>query len=50
MTIPLGELISIVYEKYLLLYGDEELASVAASVVVSEMLAAAGENQLGQAA
>lgn len=38
----LGELISTVYEELLSMYGDEELASVAAAAVINDLLAASG--------
>ena len=38
-TISLGDLVSLFYEEYLSLYGDEELASVAAAATVNELLA-----------
>lgn len=41
----LGELISTIYEEFLAMYGDEELASVAAAAVINDMLAAAGPHQ-----
>jgi hypothetical protein len=34
----LGELINVFYEEFLQLYGDEELASIAAAAVVNDML------------
>jgi hypothetical protein len=37
-TLTLGELISLFYEEYLALYGDEELASVAAAATINELL------------
>lgn len=44
--LALGDLISLFYEEYLLKYGDEEIASVAAAATVNELLAAqaAGED------
>jgi len=36
----IGELISLFYQEFLALYGDAELASVAASTVITELLAA----------
>lgn len=50
MTIPLGELISLVYERFLKLYGDEELASVAAAVVINEVLASSKAGRLSESA
>lgn len=37
---PLGELISLFFEEYLVLYKDEELASVAAAATINELLSA----------
>ena len=37
--VTLGDLISLFYEEYLALYGDEELASVAAAATINELLA-----------
>lgn len=34
----LGELISVVYEEFLALYGDRELASVATAALINDML------------
>lgn len=34
----LGDLISLFYEEYFALYGDEELASVAAAATINEFL------------
>lgn len=36
----LGELISIFYARFLELYGDEELASVATAAVINDLLSA----------
>jgi len=36
--ITLGDLIALFYEEYLALYGDEELASVAAAATINELL------------
>lgn len=36
----IGELISIFYARFMELYGDEELASVATSAVINDLLAA----------
>jgi hypothetical protein len=36
----LGELISMIYAEFLAQYGDEELASVATSAVINDMLSA----------
>lgn len=37
-TTTIGELISLFYEQYLTLYGDEELASVAAAATINDLL------------
>lgn len=34
----LGELITLFYEEYLTIYGDEELASVAAAATINDLL------------
>ena len=36
----IGELISLFYQEFLALYGDPEIASVAASTVITELLSA----------
>lgn len=41
----LGDLIAALYEEFLAAYGDEELASLAAATVVSEMLQTATEEE-----
>ena len=38
-TTNIGDLISLFYEEYLSLYGDEELATVAAAATVNDILA-----------
>jgi hypothetical protein len=38
-TVSLGDLVSVFYEEYLALYGDEELAAVAAAATINELLA-----------
>lgn len=38
----LGDLITLFYEEYLELYGDEDLASVAAASSINELLVEAG--------
>jgi hypothetical protein len=38
-TVSLGDLIAVFYEEYLALYGDEELAAVAAAATINELLA-----------
>ena len=37
-SVNLGDLINLFYQEYLALYGDEELASVAAAATINEML------------
>ena len=39
-TSSIGELISTLYDNFLELYGDEELASVATAAVINDMLTA----------
>ena len=34
----LGELINLFYEEYLAIYGDEEMASVAAAATINELI------------
>lgn len=46
----LGELITVFYEEYLALYGDEDLASVAAAATINEMLIQGSEAVAEQAA
>jgi hypothetical protein len=38
-TTSLGDLIDVLYEQYMELYGDEDLASVAAAATINEMIA-----------
>ena len=38
-TTNIGDLISLFYEEYLALYGDEDLATVAAAATVNDILA-----------
>ncbi len=38
-TTNIGDLISLFYEEYLSLYGDEDLATVAAAATVNDILA-----------
>jgi hypothetical protein len=38
-TINLSDLITLFYDEYLALYGDEELASVAAAATINDILA-----------
>jgi len=40
MEISFGELISIFYEQFLEMYGDEELAAVAAATAINELFQA----------
>jgi hypothetical protein len=42
MNTNLGELISTIYEQFLVQYGDEELASVATAAVINDLLATTG--------
>ena len=37
-TTTLGELISVLYDEYLAIYGDEDLASVAAAATINDIL------------
>lgn len=46
-TISLADLISMVYEEFLAIYGDEDLASVAAAATINDIL---GERALKAAA
>lgn len=46
----LGDLIASVYDEFLSLYGDEELASVATAAVINDLLASADGQALEQAA
>ena len=39
----IGELISIFYQHFIELYGDEELASVATASIINELLSEDGE-------
>ena len=41
----LGELISTIYEEFLALYGDEELASVATAAVINDLLSSTQDAQ-----
>ena len=38
-TVNLSDLITLFYDEYLALYGDEELASVAAAATINDILA-----------
>ena len=42
----LGDLIAVVYEEFMAIYGDEELASVATAPLVNDMLSRAAEDEL----
>ena len=46
----LGELINVLYDQFLEMYGDEELASVATAAVINDMLTASEPVVLEQAA
>lgn len=49
----LGDLINLFYEEYLALYGDEDIASVAAAATINDILSersAAGEDRQDEAA
>ncbi len=52
MTIQtnLGELISTIYEEFLALYGDAELASVATAAVINDLLSASPNARKDEAA
>lgn len=43
LKMSLGDLISLFYEQYLAMYGDEEVASVATAVTINQMLDEAEE-------
>jgi len=43
--VNLGDLINLFYQEYLALYGDEELASVAAAATINEMLSDSMSNE-----
>lgn len=38
-TVSLADLITLFYDEYMALYGDEEMASVAAAATINEILA-----------
>lgn len=42
----LGDLITLMYEEFMDLYGDEDLASLAVATVINDLLAS--ESELGQ--
>lgn len=46
----LGELIQALYEEYLQIYGDDDLAAVAAAATMNELLAEATATEEGVAA
>ena len=46
----IGELINTVYESFMELYGDEELASVATAAVINDLLTAPQEMRMDMAA
>ena len=46
----IGELINTVYESFMELYGDEELASIATAAVVNDLLSTPIARQLEEAA
>ena len=39
LSTTLGDLIHVLYEEYLAMYGDEDLASVAAAATINDMIA-----------
>lgn len=39
LNTSLGDLINVLYEEYLAMYGDEDLASVAAAATINDMIA-----------
>lgn len=41
----LGDLISVLYDEFLAMYGDEELASVAVAATINDLLADASEGE-----
>lgn len=49
-TLPLGEVMVSLYEELLELYGDPDIASVAAAAMVNDMLAAAAFEEIPAAA
>jgi hypothetical protein len=42
----LGDLISLFYEEFLEMYGDAELASVAAAAVINDLLSDEGQEEV----
>ena len=45
-TVNLSDLITLFYDEYLALYGDEELASVAAAATINDILADRTESEI----
>jgi hypothetical protein len=41
-TVSLGDIVSILYQEFLAIYGDQELASVATAATVADLLAERG--------
>ena len=48
--LPLADLISTVYEEFLAIYGDEDIASVAAAATINELLLSRAETASVEAA
>jgi hypothetical protein len=44
-TVSLADLITTIYDEYLALYGDKELASVAAAATINDILAERAQSQ-----
>jgi len=44
-TVSLADLITTIYDEYLALYGDKELASVAAAATINDILAERSQSQ-----
>lgn len=44
-TVSLADLITTIYDEYLALYGDKELASVAAAATINDILAERAQAQ-----
>ena len=42
----LGELISVFYEEFMEIYGDEDIASVAAAAVINDLLSGVSDEDL----
>ena len=42
----LGELVSVFYEEFMEIYGDEDIASVAAAAVINDLLSGISEEEL----